>query len=96
MQPYDLLAPSTDAMAGHLGICWSADPLSIPVHSGHPQNFEASPAYNMGSLITPFLIQPVITILLTAPDARFPGGPAVVIKGLLNPGGGIKSQRFKR
>lgn len=95
MQPNDLLAPSTDAMAGHLCVCWSADPLFIPVHSGHLQHLEASLAHNMGSLITPFLIQPVVTILLTASDARFPGGPAVAIKGLLNPGGGIKSQRLK-
>lgn len=104
--PYGLLAPSTDAMAGHLGICWSADPLSIPVHSGNPQHCEASLAYNMGSLITPFLSQPVTTMLLTAPDAGFPGGPSVklkassgpvvVIKRLLYPGGGMKSQRFKR
>lgn len=71
--------------AGHLPVAWSSP------HS-HPFNAPAAFVGTMGSLKAPFLIQPVVAILLTPPNARPPGGPShgrktprgpvVVIKGV--------------
>lgn len=89
-----LLLRTFQCYGSHLGICWSAGTLSIPVHWGHPQHVETHLACSMGTLIAPLTIWPVITILLTAPNARLPGGtsgglktpsgPAVVTKGATN------------
>ena len=68
-------------LRGYLLVSWYS--LSLPVHWGYPQQAEASLACDMGSLMTHFMIWPMITILVTAADAGLPCGTSGQLKTLL-------------
>ena len=70
-------------LGGYLLVCWYS--LSLPVRWGYPQHAKASLASDMGSLMTHFMIWPMITILVTAPDAGFHRGTSGGPKTLLGP-----------
>lgn len=55
-----LLLRTFQCYGSHLGICWSAGTLSIPVHWGHPQHVETHLACSMGTLIAPLTIDPLL------------------------------------